>query len=244
MDGHSPEEVHIWKAFLTAEPSQVASFSETLSEDELQRADRFRLKKHRDRFVIARAILRNILGRYLNKDPHELRFQYGPQGKPALDLTTAKASNICFNLSHSADCLVVALSDGMELGIDVEKIQHSFVNERIVREVFSAREQVNYYSSDKASQTKIFFDGWTRKEAYLKARGIGLTIPLSRVEILECAEGAAQVFEGNDQSKWAVYTIGILAGYVASLVVAGKRCKFRLFDFGEGYAGFQRTVVQ
>jgi 4'-phosphopantetheinyl transferase len=228
------EEVHLWKAFLAVERSQLTAFERSLSHDERARAARFCFKEHHDLFVAARGILRTILSVYLDEDPARLRFRYGVHGKPALEPSTRREADLRFNLSHSAGLLLVAVSARKEVGVDLEHIQPALVNERIVEEVFSEQEQACLYAATAALRPHMFFEGWTRKEAYLKALGVGLSVPLNRVEVLPALGRVLPVcFQADemDGPHWYMHPLAVKEGYSACLVVEGEQCTIESFDF-------------
>ena len=228
------EEVHLWKAVLAVEPFQLTAFERTLSHDERARAARFCFKEHHDGFVAARGILRTILSRYLDEDPARLRFRYGVHGKPALEPSETRDADLRFNLSHSAGLLVVAVSARRDVGVDLEQIQPALVNERMVEEVFSEQEQACLYAAPAALRPHMFFEGWTRKEAYLKARGVGLSVPLNRVKVLPALAGVLPIrFQADevDGPCWYMHPLAVEAGYSACLVVEGGECGIVPFDF-------------
>ncbi len=226
------EEVHLWKASLDVGIFELSSFERVLSDDEQGRADRFHLQKHKNHFVAARGILRHILSRYLMVDPGQLRFKYGLHGKPALDHTGVLGANLRFNISHSTGLLLVVVSVERELGIDLEQIQPAFVTKEIVNEVFSEQEQARFHSVQAANQSKMFFEVWTRKEAYLKARGIGLSVPLNQLEVLQPDDLSIRLGLHDDKaSEWIIQSLDFGNEYSACLVVQGDAWTLKSFEF-------------
>ena len=234
MEQCSREEVHLWQATLDEKAVKLSAFEPILSHDERIRAARFVLKSHKNHFVMSRNILQNILGRYLNEDPHELLFKYGPFGKPALESSVLRGGDVRFNVAHSAGILLIAVSVGRELGVDVERIQPGFLNQRIIEQVFSEQEQVHLYGVTEALRVKRFFEGWTRKEAFLKALGVGLSVQMNRVESMADAEealGPLMTHQTTHSSEWVVNPLRIDKGYCACLVVEGHGWKLKRFQF-------------
>jgi 4'-phosphopantetheinyl transferase len=193
-------EIHLWTVDATsiAEPG---GFFDLLSPDERERANRFRREQDWVRFVVFRAVLRKLLGRYLGQDPAAILFRYAPKGKPSV-----AGGGIEFNVSHSHDRAVYAFGVG-ELGVDVEFIREIEI-EAIARRFFTPDECVWILSSE--TPTRAFFDCWTRKEAYIKAEGGGLSIPLDTFSVLE-------------PLPWHLYSWAPADGYIAAAAVKGPK---------------------
>src|SRR6476620_7910163 len=178
----SSDVVHVWRAGLEQSPGLQETLLRTLSDDERARADRFHFDQHRRRFVLTRAFLRALLGRYLAIGPEEVRFVYGPYGKPSL-ADEHGAHRLRFNASHSHELAVYAFAQEREIGIDVEHIQQEFAGEEIARQFFSTYEVNTLLALPKSEQAAAFFRCWTRKEAYIKAIGSGLSHPLDEFDV-------------------------------------------------------------
>lgn len=159
--------VHLWRVWLNDFASDVQNLVDLLSPDEKSRASRFYFDIHRERFVIARAFLRKILHLYTDISPASIQFTYGPHGKPSID------SVIQFNLSHSDNLAVYAITLGKEIGVDVEKVKHTF-KENIAKKYFSAEEYSILMDLAPAERARMFYHFWARKEALQKATGNGL----------------------------------------------------------------------
>jgi len=148
--------VHVWRAALDVPESQVRSLWDTLTADERQRAERYIFEKDRTHFVVARGLLRVLLGRYLRQDPPHLRFTYGPHGKPALATDTGRAT-LCFNVSHSHGLALYAVTRGREVGVDVERIRPEVAQEKIAERFFSPREVTVLRALPTPLQATAFF---------------------------------------------------------------------------------------
>jgi 4'-phosphopantetheinyl transferase len=234
-----PGEVHVWRAALDGDAARVARLEQTLSEDERQRAGRFRFPRDRDHFIVARGVLRTILGAYLGLPSEMLRFQYGPQGKPDLTADTllrAAASGLaepplCFNLSHSGGIVLYAVAHGREVGIDVEHIRADVVQEPVAERFFSPREVTTLRALPLDLQPRAFFACWTRKEAFVKARGEGLSLPLDAFDVsLLPGEPAALLGtrgDARDLSRWSFHELPLGPTHAAALVVEGDGCRLR-----------------
>jgi 4'-phosphopantetheinyl transferase len=229
---HIGDEIHVWHASLDREDGAIAHFESTLSPDERARANRFRFAKDRNDFSVGRGLLRELLGGYLGEAPTALEFSYGEYGKPFL--SGARASGgLSFNLSHSAGVAVYAIARERNLGIDVERINPDFGGEAIARRYFSAREVDDLLSLPPGKRPDAFFQCWTRKEAYLKARGAGLQIPLASFSVSLLPDQPAQ-FLGGVEPSWSLAAFDPVGGYACALAYDGASClpKFLSVDSG------------
>lgn len=174
--------VDVWRASLTPPSEELSRLQRLLSNDESARAARFRFDVHRDRFTAARGLLRLLLGAYTNRDPSTLRLRYREHGKPAL-VSADGMNSVEFNVSHSADVALFAFSAMRETGVDVEEIrlERDFLD--IAERFFSEREKDRLRDASPVEQSDLFFSFWTRKEAYLKARGVGISESLQAIDV-------------------------------------------------------------
>jgi 4'-phosphopantetheinyl transferase len=215
-------EVHIWRVELDQPADRVEKFRSTLAVDEIERAHRFHFEIHRKHFLVGRGFLRYVIARYLGSDAAALQFSYGPFGKPALS-GAHEDSGLRFNMSHSHNVGLVAITDTRELGVDVEHIRADFASEEIARRFFSPREVETFNSLAEQEQVAAFFRCWSRKESYIKAIGRGLSQPLDAFDVtLAPGERAALLrAEGDDATRWAMSDIDAGAEYAAALAVEG-----------------------
>jgi 4'-phosphopantetheinyl transferase len=202
------DEVHVWRVSLVQAPAQVQSFRRKLAADEQARAARFHFERDRDHFTIARGVLRTILGRYLNRAPESLSFCYGPHGKPELAGESGGAG-IRFNLSHSHGLALYAIARDRELGIDLERIRCDLAVLEIAERFFSREEAARLRAFPGESRYQEFFRCWTGKEAYVKARGEGLSLPLDQRD-------------PSEVSRWSFRELIPAAGYLAALAAEGQ----------------------
>lgn len=224
------DEVHIWRSVIDLPDSRIQALEKSLTPDECARADGFRFETHRDRFVAARGLLRAILARYLGTHPGQLRFRYGPYGKPALDGETGE--NISFNLSHANGLALYALARDREIGIDLEQVRPHSLDQTIAERYFSEQENAMLGVLSVHGRSEPFFRYWTRREAYLKAHGEGLSgfprrpdfsleggdpLPLGTKE--ETHQGGAQ---------WLLRDLDPAPGYVAAIAIEGPHSRLRL----------------
>jgi 4'-phosphopantetheinyl transferase len=221
--------IHVWRATLDCESSVLHRLETLLSPDEKSRAARYIFQRDRDHFVVARGILRTILGIYIQRPAADLRFSYEPEGKPALRLTRGETA-IRFNLSHSHGLAVYAFSNQREVGIDVEAIRSNIAEDELASRVFSAPELAEFHSLPGELQNLGFFHCWTRKEAYIKARGSGMGIPLDSFEV-SLTPGQPEVLRSADSTRWSLYSIQPAPGYVGAVVGEGKGWELRLWNW-------------
>ncbi len=228
------EEVHVWCASLNLEASRVNGLEQSLSVDERARAERFYFQKDNEHFIVARGLLRTILGRYLNMEPSQVRFSYGFYGKPFLAGEGGDAFR--FNLSHSYGFALYAISRGGELGIDFEYVRPESVDERLA-ERFSPREIAALRQLPANARQEAFFACWTRKEAYLKARGEGLTLPLDKFDVsLVPGEPAALLYANGDPqeaTRWSLQDLRPMPGYMGALAVKGYHRLTKCWQWSE-----------
>jgi 4'-phosphopantetheinyl transferase len=219
------DQIHVWRAVLDQPPSRALSLLETLAPDERARAGRLHFARDRDRFVVGRGVLRAILGRYLAMDPGSVRLSYGAHGKPALAPETDQTT-LCFNVSHSDGLALYALAHGRGIGVDLERIRPDVDIERIAQRFFSLAELARLCSLPAVSRTDAFYACWTRKEAYLKARGDGLSLPLDRLEVSLHPEEPAVLLSApgdpGEASRWSLLDLAPAPGYAAALAVEGR----------------------
>jgi 4'-phosphopantetheinyl transferase len=226
-------EVHIWRATLELSPMDLSKLEENLSADERARAARFCFAKDRRHFVAARGVLRNILARYLHRDPDRLEFSYSASGKPTL----RSESGVRFNLSHSGGLALYAITHNREIGVDLERGRSDFAWQEVAERFFSPREVDVLRSLPEGTQCDAFFECWTRKEAYLKARGEGLLLGLNTFEVsVDATEVPALLSSEGDAQEalgWSFREFVPEAGYMAALAVKGHEWTLRFWQWPE-----------
>lgn len=227
-------EVHVWRVDLD-QPGQVLTHLEkTLSGQEKQRAQRFYFPTDRDHFVIAHGVLRSILGAYLNCAPQQVRFTVDRHGKPAL-WAQSNRPQIHFNLSHSHDLALVACSRRWLVGVDLEWMRDDLASFQIAERFFSAREVAMLRALPSGLRKEAFFNCWTRKEAYIKGKGLGLALPLNRFDVsIIPGEPAILVrtYEDEDEARrWSIQELFPGPGYAAALAVNGHAWRLKCWEW-------------
>jgi 4'-phosphopantetheinyl transferase len=222
-----PHQVDIWRIFVDLQIDSAKLLESFLSADESERAARFYFPSGRDRYIVAHTSLRHILGHYLCCEPHQLNFSKNEYGKPALIVN----EGIEFNLSHSGDYALIAVTHGQKIGIDIERIRENMELERIARRFFSQREVTELMSLPAEERTIAFFTCWTRKEAYIKGQGLGLSLPLDSFDVSltpnEPAVLRATRPDPNEAGRWTLQSLEVNSGYVAAVAVAGRNLQYR-----------------
>jgi 4'-phosphopantetheinyl transferase len=242
------DEVHVWRAPLDLPEVQVCRLWSILAGDERQRAERYVFEKDRRHFVVARGVLRVLLGRYLQQDQQQLCFTYGSHGKPAL-VTATTGELLHFNVSHSHGLALYAMTHGRELGVDVELIRPAVAQEMIAERFFSSREVTILRALPGALQGTAFFACWTRKEAFIKAKGDGLALPLDQFDVsLAPGEPAALLrtaWDPQEAARWTMQDLAPAPGYRAAVAVAGHDWRLVCWDGPAAYidaAGAPRNI--
>ena len=222
-------EVHVWSCGLDAAPEAVAYCTTLLAEVETARAARFRVPTDRNRFIVAHAALRRLLATYLETDPARLLFGLAAYGKPFL----INHPELCFSLSHSGDFALVALAR-REVGVDVERLDRQIEIDGVAATAFSALELAELRALVPAERRAAFFRLWTRKEAYVKARGEGLRRSTHSFSVSSRAgDDDALLSDATDSEAaqgWRVGDITAPAGYCAALAVAQRVWPVQEFD--------------
>jgi 4'-phosphopantetheinyl transferase len=220
-------EVHSWCASLDVPPETSARLYATLTPDERTRSARFHFERDQQRFIVARGVLRDLLGRYLQTQPSQIRFVYNAFGKP--DLGPEFASRLKFNLSHSAGLALIAIATASNVGVDLEYIRAQSDYADIARRFFSAAE-VDYLSALPGHlYAEAFLSCWTKKEAYLKACGEGLAIPLPGFSVpltTDPAHAPVDLCVG-----WSFYTLRPAPGYAGALAIEGSGWRLRQWQW-------------
>jgi 4'-phosphopantetheinyl transferase len=210
-------EVHIWLVQTNGESISLGDFKDFLSSLEQDRASKFKFETDRRRYITAHAALRSILSSYVNSPARELQFASGPYGKPKLAPIHDK-KKIAFNLSHSHEVALIAITQGREIGVDVEWVREDFVFDEVAHRFFTTREVAALHALPLHLQREAFYKCWTSKEAFLKAKGTGLSGQLDEVEMGLTDHG---VRVKGTVPNLSLVELTVDGGYVAALVVGG-----------------------
>lgn len=219
--------IHVWT--LTIGNSHAAvSVEQVLNESERKRAQRFAFGHLRDRFIAVRGALRCLLALYLETDPSDIRLEYGPNGKPSVE----SECKIQFNVSHSNEVAVVAITTECPVGIDIECISELPELEQLASAFFCPEEFAEIVSFPLAERSFAFFSRWTRREAYVKAIGAGLSLPVESLPVT--ASGSPANFdqaglEGSSNESWVLEDLNLAPGYAAALAYCGEYRPLSIF---------------
>jgi 4'-phosphopantetheinyl transferase len=226
--------VHVWRVDLGLEAAYLRCLEQNLSADEKKRASRFRLARDRERFVGARGLLREILALYLNATPGRLSFGYSAQGKPFL--AGEEHSTLRFNVSHSFDAMLLAIAHMREVGVDIEGVlSNGVAMEEVYETVLSEPEKQALARFGGEDKHKTFLRFWTLKEAYIKANGRGVSLPLERIDV-SAPEGRVAVLdqptgEWRTCPRWELRTLAPVPGYAAALAAEGQDWRLALWHW-------------
>lgn len=222
--GPGEDEVHVWKADLALPSLEVARLAGLLDEAEARRASRFRFERDRAAFTAARAILRTLVGRYLGRRAEDVRFSYGSEGKPSL---AGDPVSLTFNLSHSSGVALFAFARRRAVGIDIERVRDQPDLGELAERFFSPAEVAVFQGLPPAARMTAFFLCWTRKEAYIKARGGGLSIPLDTFSVSFGSGDPPALLESSldpdEPSRWSFRDLGSDTQYAAAIAVEVER---------------------
>jgi 4'-phosphopantetheinyl transferase len=215
------DEIHVWHQNLTPGRADADTLGGLLSPDEMERALRFRSDANRNEFTVCRGTLRGLLGQYLGIPPKELSFEYSEYGRPSLATVFSKG-DLEFNVSHSGGHALLGFARGRKIGLDIEKIRWDFGTSEIAERFFSEAERSALRDLPQEQRHEAFFRCWTRKEAFIKALGEGLSHPLDHFDVSLAPSVPAQLFatrpDANEARRWRIWDLQAPAGYAAALV--------------------------
>jgi 4'-phosphopantetheinyl transferase len=220
------DEIHVWRLDLSRGHSEVQRLRGLLSHDELERAARFRFDTDRNDFIVSRGTLRDLLGWYLGTAPSKLRFAYSEYGRPGLTADSS-VGEVEFNVSHSGGVALLAFADRRKIGIDVEKVRRDFGTAEIAERFFSTVERAALRELPQARRHEAFFRCWTRKEAFIKALGEGLSHPLDQFDVSLSPTSPAELLatrpDAGEVRRWSMWNIQVPGDYAAALVAERQR---------------------
>lgn len=222
--------VHIWSFKIPETEEKFNYYNALLSEDEIERAQRFHFQKDKNEYVCCRGFLRETLGSYLGISPGEIIFDYGKNGKPEL-VNSSVVNKLKFNLSHSKEYAMLAVTDSNEIGVDIELIKSIPEMLDIAYELYTENENDLLKNASDESQN-IFFRFWTRKEAIIKAVGKGLSAPLKMIDVSSDSSIVIDKFYENHSKEFEGCRLIDLtppAGYKAAVAVFGDTKELSYF---------------
>ena len=226
--------IHIWSIPISKIPhEQQQEYYSLLSNDEKSKADKFRFPKDHNTYVIARGILRLLSGYYLNTNPKEIEFEYGKFGKPAF----RKTSRLKFNVSHSENYILIGFVNDYAFGVDIECIKKSSDVLDLTRNYFSQLEIKSFESFAESDQYDAFFRCWVQKEAFIKAKGTGLSFPLDKFSVSLSEKGGLleTQWDLNEKDEWNLTLFSPEKNYIAALAVKHKSSEVKILDFVSFY---------
>jgi 4'-phosphopantetheinyl transferase len=227
------EDVHVWVALSAVSECETERLCTALSPDERDRASRFAFDHDRKRYQVARGFLRHVLAGYLGIEPADIGFSYSPFGKPELAVTYP--APLSFNLSHAGDYAVCAIALNREVGIDIEPTGNIAVNSDLAAVVFSPAELTELATTPPEEKDLAFLRGWTRKEAYVKGRGQGLSLSLQSFDV-----SLSELFEPckvtqsllvDSGGEWWLYPIDLGVNLICALAVQGSPVQVQVFPW-------------
>lgn len=212
--------IHIWCVDTISSDKKINSLKKALSDDENLRAARFVFEKDRNQFITAHGALRTILSTYLGAAPEKINFRRTSSRKPFI---TSPHTSLKFNISHSENKILIAIANH-EVGVDVEKIKKGFEYKDLVKTYFSAREQKAIVESKKPENT--FYKFWTRKEAFLKSSGVGITDKLKDIEV-----NKEENVINNIKGVCTVQSFQLKDDFYASIAAAKSQYIIKFFEY-------------
>ena len=219
----APANIDVWLAFYSEidDRSLLAKYRELLTEDERAQQLRFYFPDDRQRYLITRALVRTVLSKYLPPAPAEWRFTANPYGRPMIANTEFRDCGVCFNISHARGLIALAISSHREIGVDVENIAAREVSLDIADHFFAPTEVAALAGVQPDRQQDRFFEYWTFKESYIKARGMGLSIPLEQFSFHFVDERSVDLTVqpelGDDGSRWRFWQFRPTAEHLLAL---------------------------
>ena len=227
-------DVHVWNVSLEVDSTDIAHLAKILSPDEQARVNRFHFEKDRTQFIISRGILRVLIGRYLGENPSHIQFAYNTFGKPLL-MCSVDSDSLMFNVSHAGGKALYAFSKKQPLGIDLERIRLNIAFESIAKRFFSPVEITMFSSLQEPCKREAFFSWWTRKEAFIKAKGVGFSLGVDQFDVtLRPGEPARLIhtrYDERDVRHWSLHDIDAGSGFKAALAVRSTQPRISHYNW-------------
>ncbi len=226
------DEVHVWAAGLDRDASVIREMATLLDDEERDRASRFRRRVDRDRFIVSHGVLRRVLARYARKPAQSLRFRRDRFGKPSL----AHRTDVSFNLAHAEGVALIAVTIGRPVGVDVERVTDLDDAFDVAEICFAPAERRVLHAAPAAHVSATFFNCWTRKEAFIKAVGTGLSAPLQAFEVTLAPDTPARLCRVSGSARvaatWTMEALEPAPGYVGALAVRRPHVRLSTWQFG------------
>lgn len=234
--------IDIWLCQTESVQGRVSYFSLLLSAEEQTRAQRFKFDIHRERFIISHGFQRSVLAKYLNIAPICIQYQLGDKGKPSLLEASCDSQALTFNLSHTEDLTLLAITRNREVGIDVEHMHRKTDWQSISQRFFTKPEQQALFVLEKEHQKDAFFQLWTRKEAYMKVLGSGLSLPPTAFT-LTVPPQPPELIQHHSTTIPATMSVefidielpGCLSDYCATLAAESSICEVHFYQYTGGF---------
>ncbi len=224
-------EIHLWYTSIKSHQRDLNRYQQLLSPPERKRVEKLRFKKSRRRSIVCRGILREILSRYTGKPPRKLEIGLSETGKPFLP-----HASVQFNLSHSEDHMICAVTNGNPIGIDLQAVFEIHNMDTIVNFFFSLQEKQHYEQLKKDAATEFFFKTWVRKEAFMKATGLGFHLPSKHFSTIKTEEGKPHLYFHDQHpisfKEWSIWDIPVQPGSKAALALQGEIKDVQHFNYG------------
>lgn len=228
------DELHVWAASLNRSQTQLNQFWQHLSGDEQARANRFYFDHDRAHYIVARGLLRQLLGGYLHVPAHEVAFAYGQHGKPELAAEQA-VSGIRFNISHAQGVALLAFGRHREVGVDIEQVRPLDDGEQIAERFFSQNEVAVFTAVPPEQKPQAFFNCWTRKEAFIKVIGEGLSCPLDSFDVTLKPGEPAELLQvkGSQEAaaRWRLENLEPASGYAGAVIAEGREWRLHSWQW-------------
>ncbi len=227
----APGEVHVWRVRLEDQRPALQAYWPLLAADEQSRAGKFHYSRDQERYLITRGCLRRLLAAYLQQPPAALAFRYTDYGKPFL----TPASDLSFNVSHAGGYALFAFTPQAPIGVDLELTDDTIAIERLTSRFFSPTEAQQVLALPAPERAGAFFRTWTRKEAFLKAHGQGLSLPLDQFSVPVALTSPLKIsaidWAAGNESRWSLASFTVQPGLPAAVVVEGPIRQIRYFDY-------------
>jgi 4'-phosphopantetheinyl transferase len=244
-------QIDLWFAWLgeITDSRRIAEYRSLLSEEERQRQMRFHFERDQHRYLVTRAMVRGVLSKYADVAPRDWRFAVNEYGKPSIAAEHAEARGIEFNVSHTEELAVLGVARASALGVDVENIRARDVAIDTAVRYFAPAEVTALRALPHQRRQQRFFEYWTLKESYIKARGMGLSIPLDRFAFdLDCPSGIRLMIDpslGDRPERWAFMQLLLGQDHMAAVCVeTGRMGPLRIFRWCMSVTGLSRREAE